>query len=178
MGPGAGPVTAFDAPAEPVYTIATSPTGAVRTNNVVTITTTTAHNLHPGATVTIAGVADTTFDGTFVMQSVPSATTFTYLQLGAASNSGGSSGSATATLTPQISAGVHQVAVFFQTRQGYLTQPSPPVSWTAAGGQRVQLTGIPLALGDSERRGARSGVHGGGRRLVLLHHRAWKTRPT
>ncbi len=52
------------------------------------------------------------------------------------------------TLTPQISAGVHQVAVLFKTRQGYLTQPSPPVSWTAAGGRRVVLGGIPLALGD------------------------------
>ena len=36
-----------------------------------------------------------------------------------------------------MSAGVHQVGVIFQTRQGYLTQPSPPVSWTAAGGVRV-----------------------------------------
>lgn len=47
-----------------------------------------------------------------------------------------------------MSAGVHQVAVFFQTRQGYFTQPSPPVSWTAAGGFRVQINGIPLALDD------------------------------
>jgi hypothetical protein len=149
VGPGAGPVTAFDAPAEPVYTVGNSPTGAVRSNNVVTITTTTAHNLFPGASVQIAGVVDTSFNGTFVVQSVPSATTLTYQQLGAASNSGGSAGSATATLAPQLSAGVHQVCVFFQTRQGYLTQPSPPVTWTASGGRRVQLTGIPLPLGDA-----------------------------
>jgi hypothetical protein len=144
-GPGAGPVTAFDAPAEPVYTIANSPSGAVRSNNVVTITTTTAHNLYPGASVTIAGVTDTSFNGTFVVQSVPSPTTLTYQQLGAASNSGGG----TATLAPQLSAGVHQVCVFFKTRQGYLTQPSPPVTWTASGGRRVQLTGIPLPLNDA-----------------------------
>jgi hypothetical protein len=123
-------------------TLANAPTGAVRNNNVVTITTTTAHNLYPGATVLIAGVVDATFDGTFLVQSVPSTTTLTYQQLGAASNSGGSSGSATATLAPQLSAGVHQVSVLFQTRQGYLTQPSPPVTWTASGGHRVQLTGI------------------------------------
>ena len=149
VGPGAGPLTAFDAPAEPVYTVANAPTGAVRNNNVVTITTTTAHNLYPGATVLIAGVVDATFNGTFVVQSVPSTTTLTYQQLGAASNSGGSSGSATATLAPQLSAGVHQVSVLFQTRQGYLTQPSPPVTWTASGGRRVQLTGIPLPLSDA-----------------------------
>lgn len=148
-GPGAGPVTVFDAPAEPVYTVANLPTGAVRNNNVVTITTTTAHNLYPGASVLIAGVVDTSFNGTFVVQSVPSPTTFTYQQLGAASNSGGSSGSATATLAPQLSAGVHQVCVFFQTRQGYITQPSPPVTWTASGNRRVQLTGIPLPLSDA-----------------------------
>ena len=129
--------------------MANAPTGAVRNNNAVTITTTTAHNLYPGATVLIAGVVDATFDGTFVVQSVPSTTTLTYQQLGAASNSGGSSGSATATLAPQLSAGVHQVSVLFQTRQGYLTQPSPPVTWTASGGRRVQLTGIPLPLGDA-----------------------------
>ena len=58
VGPGAGPLTAFDAPAEPVYTVANAPTGAVRNNNLVTITTTTAHNLYPGATVLIAGVVD------------------------------------------------------------------------------------------------------------------------
>ena len=149
VGPGAGPLTAFDAPAEPVYTVANAPTGAVRNNNVVTITTTTAHNLYPGATVLIAGVVDATFNGTFLVQSVPSTTTVTYQQLGAASNSGGSSGSATATLAPQLSAGVHQVSVLFQTRQGYLTQPSPPVTWTASGGRRVQLTGIPLPLSDA-----------------------------
>ena len=84
VGPGAGPVTAFDAPAEPVYTIGNSPTGAVRNNNVVTITTTAAHNFYPGASVLIAGVVDTSFNGTFVVQSVPSATTLTYQQLGAA----------------------------------------------------------------------------------------------
>ena len=149
VGPGAGPVTAFDAPAEPVYTVGNSPTGAVRSNNVVTITTTTAHNLYAGASVLIAGVVDTSFNGTFVVQSVPSPTTLTYQQLGAASNSGGSSGSATATLAPQLSAGVHQVCVFFQTRQGYITQPSPPVTWTASGNRRMQLTGIPLPLNDA-----------------------------
>src|SRR6266566_768570 len=107
-GPGAGPAAAFDALAEPVYTVGNSPTGAVRSNNAVTITTTAAHNPYPGASVLIAGVVDTSFNGTFVVQSVPSPTTLTYQQLGAASNSGGSSGSASATLAPQLSAGLHE----------------------------------------------------------------------
>ncbi len=103
------------------------------------------HGYAAGQTVTIAGVTDASFNGVFVVAATPSPSSFTYLQAGAAS----ASGAGTATLTPQISAGVHQVAVLFKTRQaGYLTQPSPPVSWTAAGGRRVVLGGIPLALGD------------------------------
>ena len=42
-----------------------------------------------------------------------------------------------------ITAGVHQCVVVFVTRQGYWTRPSPPVSWTAAGGLSVSVTNIP-----------------------------------
>lgn len=145
VGPGGGPTSAADAPAELPISIASSPTGAVCLSGVATITTTVAHNYLAGQTVTIAGVTDSSFVGVWVIASVPSVTTFTFLEGGADSTSGGG----TVTLTPQMSAGVHQVAVFFQTRQGYFTQPSPPVSWTAAGGNQVAITGIPLALGDS-----------------------------
>lgn len=42
-----------------------------------------------------------------------------------------------------ISPGVHQCSVIFVTRQGYWTAPSPPVSWTAAGGKKAIVTNIP-----------------------------------
>ena len=42
-----------------------------------------------------------------------------------------------------VSAGVHQVAVVFVTRQGYWTAPSAPVSWTAAGNLKASVTNIP-----------------------------------
>jgi hypothetical protein len=42
-----------------------------------------------------------------------------------------------------ISPGVHQCAVVFVTRQGYWTAPSPPISWTAAGSKKVNITNIP-----------------------------------
>jgi hypothetical protein len=42
-----------------------------------------------------------------------------------------------------ISPGPHQCAVVFVTRQGYWTAPSPPVTWTAAGGFMVNVTNIP-----------------------------------
>ena len=145
VGPGAGPTAVADAAAEPSLTIDAAPTGAVRSNNIVTIALSTAHGYAVGQTVTIAGVTDSSYDGVFLVASVPSPSSFTYSLTGANSTSGGGM----ATLTPQISAGVHQVAVIFQTRQGYLTQPSPPVSWTAGGGRRVTITGIPLGLGDT-----------------------------
>lgn len=47
------------------------------TSNVATLTTGSAHSYAIGDVVTVAGV-DTTFDGTFVVASVPSSTTFTY----------------------------------------------------------------------------------------------------
>jgi hypothetical protein len=42
-----------------------------------------------------------------------------------------------------ISAGVHECAVVFVTRQGFWTAPSPVTSWTAAGSKKVSVTNIP-----------------------------------
>jgi len=75
-----------------VATIA--PNGAARSTNVVTITTTMAHGLTAGQTVVIAGVADTSFNGTFTISTVPSTTTFTYAQAGTNATSGGGTVSA------------------------------------------------------------------------------------
>ncbi len=50
---------------------------------------------------------------------------------------------ADATAAGNVSPGVHQCAVVFVTRQGYWTAPSPPVSWTAAGSVKVNVTNIP-----------------------------------
>ncbi len=53
-------------------------TGASRTSNMVTITTTAPHGLLVNDPVVIAGVTDTSFNGIFLVASVPSSTTFTY----------------------------------------------------------------------------------------------------
>jgi hypothetical protein len=50
---------------------------------------------------------------------------------------------ADSTAAGTISPGVHQCSVVFVTRQGFWTAPSPPVSWTAAGGFKVNVTNIP-----------------------------------
>jgi hypothetical protein len=41
-----------------------------------------------------------------------------------------------------ITAGIHKVQVVFETYKGYLTQPSAPISWNAAGNFKVVLTNI------------------------------------
>ena len=113
-----------------------------------------------GENVTIAGTSVAGIDGTQVITFVPnlspgenrqafqfittateqSITTGTVsFELPNASASGGLvAGSGL------ISAGVHQCAVAFLTRQGYITKPSPPISWNALGGFKAQVTGIPI----------------------------------
>jgi hypothetical protein len=73
-------------------TIASAPTGAVRNagGDTTTFTTSTAHGLSVGQTVVVAGVTPTTFNGTFVVATVPSSTTFTVANVGTASQTGGS----------------------------------------------------------------------------------------
>jgi hypothetical protein len=83
----------------------------------------------------------TSFNGVFVVASAPDSTHFTYNQTG--ENGSGTNNTGTAAPVGQISAGIHQCAVIFVTRQGYLTRPSPPISWTAAGGLRANVTGLP-----------------------------------
>jgi len=69
-------------------TITASPTGAVRASNVVTITTSTVHGAQQGDHVTVAGVTNTSFNGRFLIASVPTTATFTYAQTAADGTSG------------------------------------------------------------------------------------------
>lgn len=57
-------------------------TNKALTSNVATVTTASAHNLQVGDTVSISGV-DETFDGSYTVASVPTATTFTYARTAA-----------------------------------------------------------------------------------------------
>ncbi len=145
-GPGAGP-SITETAVEPTLIVATSPTGAVRNNNIATITTTTAHGYQVGQTVLIAGgVIDASFGGTYLISSAPTPTTFTYANPGATMTSGGDGTTAggSATLQPQVSPGIHQLSVIFETRQGYLTAPSAPVNWSTGGGRRAAIANIPV----------------------------------
>jgi len=63
--------------------------GADRTAGVATITTTAAHGFSVGDVVVVAGVTDPTFDGTYIVESTPLATTFTYRNAGGNTTSEG-----------------------------------------------------------------------------------------
>jgi hypothetical protein len=106
-----------------------------------TVQTATAHGLLAGQLVTIAGVGVANYNGTFQIIGVLDAThlTFSAITGGLAGSGGG-----TATAAGNVSSGVHQASVIFQTRQGYLTKPSPATTWTASGGKRAVVANIPV----------------------------------
>ena len=87
------------------------------------------------------GIITYAWDGTFLVASVPSTTSFTYQQYGPAVTC---SGSATVTPFGQVAPGPHQMQVLFLTRQGLLTKGSPPVKFFASGGDYPVISGIPI----------------------------------
>lgn len=99
---------------------------AKRTSNVVTITTSTNHNLsavNPGA-VLISGVTDATFNGTFAVTSVIDAKTFTYSQTaGDASSSGGAVNFSNPLVTFTITSTITGIAINRQTGKAVLADP-------------------------------------------------------
>ena len=157
-GPGAGVAAIAD--------IIVGISAISRTSNVVTVTTSAPIGMLAIDQVTMAGVTDTSFNGTFAIASIIDSLNFTYAQ----TNPDAASSGGTAAPVGSISAGVHQCVVIFVTRQGYLTRPSPPVSWTSAGNCRAERDGDSVSHHAAEYRGAHSGVHGLGRRQFLLHH--------
>jgi hypothetical protein len=63
-------------------TITASIDNKALTSNVATLTTTAAHKLAPGMEIEVTGV-DATFNGTYTITTVPTATTFTYAKTAA-----------------------------------------------------------------------------------------------
>jgi hypothetical protein len=61
---------------------------------------------------------------------------------------GGAPAAADSAAAGSVAPGVHKVVVIFKTRQGYLTAPGPPASWTAAGSKQASVTSIPTGPGN------------------------------
>ena len=133
IGPGAGPAGVQD--------VISNISAISRTANIVTVTTAAAIGLLATDQIDHRGRHETrATTGTFPVASIIDSLHFTYAQTGTNSSSSGG----TAAPVGSISAGgVHQCAVIFVTRQGYLTRPSAPISWTAGGGMRAEVTGLP-----------------------------------
>ena len=70
-------------------------TTVARTTNVVTITTSVAHGYSVGDSVTVAAVTNTDVNGTFIITTVPTTTTFTYADTGTDIVSGADTGTVT-----------------------------------------------------------------------------------
>jgi hypothetical protein len=82
------------------------------------------------------------WDGTFFVTATPSPTSFVYSQPGP--NNSVQSGTGTATPVGQMSPGTHKCVCIFQTRTGYLTGPSIPVTLSAGGSQYPLAARIPI----------------------------------
>ncbi|MBZ5508941.1 MAG: beta-propeller fold lactonase family protein [Acidobacteriia bacterium] len=120
-------------------------TGAKRVSGVVTITTTAPHVLLAGQTVTITGVANTTFNGTFPIVSVPTPTTFTYSKAGVDATSGGGSAVTGQTLTVAFNSlanGETQTAILTTTTPTSVTNGTV-ISNTATIGNKSAVDAVP-----------------------------------
>jgi len=82
------------------------------------------------------------WDGAFYVEAVISPTSFKYRQVGP--NASITSGMGIVTPTGQIPAGDHLVCQHFITKTGFLTAPSPPVRFTASGGQYIQVSNLAI----------------------------------
>src|SRR5207249_1248945 len=102
-----------------------SSNGAVRKSGTVTITTTGSHGATVGETVVVAGVNDSSFDGTFTVASVPSGTTFTYSQSGSDTTSGnGTVSVANPLLTIGLEQNTRGISISPETKMAVLADPA------------------------------------------------------
>lgn len=96
---------------------------AVRSNGVTTITTGIVNSIPVNVWVTLAGVTDPRFNGTFQVTSHPTSTTFTFNQVGANSSS---SGGTVSGANPTFSDGLGNY-FFYAARQPHTLQIYSPV---------------------------------------------------
>lgn len=129
--------------------LAASGGGAVRALTA-TVTLATASSLIVGDQVVITGSsvgqynnndATTASPPYWTVYQIISPTQFTFNCLTATSSTAGAGGSA---LLGGLSVpGIHKMVVIFETRNGYLTKPSPPISFVTVGGKKLLVGSIP-----------------------------------
>lgn len=132
----------------------------VRASNVVTVTTATTHYLTTGQLVTISSSTGgaTSFNGTFVVASAPTSTTFTFAQTGPNESATAMYGFATSMLASQITTNGRPVriclaAVAALTSSLQLTRASSSTSYAVSATvyiRRKNGSSLPSAAGDSD----------------------------
>lgn len=132
----------FQAPAG--YVLPAVGTAVTFSQAVVTLSRASGTVFQVGNLATIAGATDTTWDGTYIVRATTDGGLYVYLVAQAGVTQATGTGGGTLGAAGTISQGTHQVSVSFVTRQGYWTRPSPPVTWTAAGGYAADVSGIPV----------------------------------
>lgn len=116
------------------------------TSNVATITTSATHGLFVGDTVKITGV-DTTFNGTYVITTVPSTTTFTYARTATNVTSAASGG------TVYIGTTAASQAVRLTVQWGGTASPDDEITYTL-----TNQNGLYLIVGGLILKGAASAL--------------------
>jgi len=101
------------------------------TTNVATITTSAAHGFSTGNTVTIAGLTNTVFNGTYTITGTPLSTTFTYNRTNADVTSAADTGTA---VVVTEDANIMQLGTF-----------TPSEVWAAAQSKTIQ---VPISIDD------------------------------
>lgn len=98
-----------------------APGGAFWHDNVITFTTTTAHFFRKGERITVSGVLDPAFNGSYYVMGTPTATSFTVSRPGAHQASGGGTAT-TLAMGGAVTGGCFYNATDFpdQYRQNYL----------------------------------------------------------
>lgn len=134
-----GPVTLSQVPGASQHGTVTStaflqaaPTGAVRSSNVVTVTTQANHGFSMSQKVTIVGVDNTSFNGTFTITGIPTLNSFTYSQLGVNASSGGGQASVSYVIQPINGA----------QRSGGISTINLTTTHNLVAGQTVDIEGV------------------------------------
>jgi hypothetical protein len=141
--------------ASSVSPIATTVNNKALTSNVATLTTSAAHNYLAGDVVTVTGV-DATFNGTFNIIAVPTATTFTYAKTASNVTSAAVSPTGTATVNARRKfSGIARDASdgVIKAFKDATTKPTSTIDFSEAGlayaDMRVAgLTASSLTVGD------------------------------
>jgi hypothetical protein len=138
-----------------IYTGSTAPialtvggatTATSGTGSVATVTTTSTHNLGTGDRVTIAGITPTGYNGTYIVTSTPTTTSFTY----ANATTGAQTVAGTVSLDAQASITARSAATFPLVIRGATSQNSDLTIWQNAAGStlaRINPTGIVIGAG-------------------------------